>query len=61
MTQPINLRRARKDRLRAAERARADADAARHGRTRAEREAEEAAEAKTRRHHEGHRLPGEGE
>ncbi len=37
MTQPINLRQARKQRARAERRAEADASAASHGRTKAER------------------------
>ena len=42
MTTPINLNKARKARDRAAEKARADANAVKHGRTKAERLAEAA-------------------
>ena len=50
MTTPINLNRARKARAREEARRQADANAARHGRTKAGREAERAAaEARARR------------
>lgn len=50
MTQPINLARARKARDRAAEKAQADANALRHGRSKAERllEAAQAEQARRR-------------
>lgn len=52
----VSLSRARKDRARAARRVEADANAARHGRTKAERMAEDAAAEKARRALDGHAL-----
>lgn len=50
MTTPVNLNHVRKQRARAADKARADENAARHGRTKAQRvlEAAQADKAKTR-------------
>ena len=55
MSQPINLNRFRKDKARAEKRARADANAVKHGRTKAEKTAEAAREAKAKRDLDGHR------
>ena len=49
MSQPVNLNKARKARDRAAEKAQADANALRHGRTKAERLLEAAQAEKARR------------
>ena len=55
----VNLRAARKARARDARRAEADANAARHGRTKAQRADEEAAAERAQRHLDGHeRDPG---
>ena len=48
MTDIVNLNKVRKDRDRTARKAQADANAAKHGRTKAERLAEAAREAKAR-------------
>lgn len=53
---PINLRQARKARARAEARAQGDANAARHGRPTAEREAEHARDAIETRRLDGHKL-----
>ena len=55
---PINLRRARKARDRAARRFEADANAARHGRPKTERARLDAEADREARRHEGHRLDG---
>lgn len=55
MSTPVNLNRARKQRAREAARRKADANAARHGRTRAEREAEAARAAQDARRLDDHR------
>ena len=55
MTTPVNLNRERKRRARAAERRRADENAARHGLTKAERRAREAEAKRTARGLDGHR------
>ena len=49
MSQPVNLNKARKTRDRAAEKAQADANALKHGRTKAERLLEAAQAEKARR------------
>ncbi len=51
---PVNLNRVRKERLREERKARADANAAKFGRTKAERVLEATREAKARRHLDGH-------
>jgi len=56
---PVNLNRVRKQKARAAKRARASENAARFGRTKAEREAEEIAAARARARLDGHRLEDE--
>jgi hypothetical protein len=56
MAKVVNLRRAAKARARADKSAKAATNAALHGRTKAQREAEEAAAAKARRDQDGHRL-----
>lgn len=53
---PINLSRARKDRDRAEAKRQADANALRHGRTKAERLAEAARDEKARRLLDGHEI-----
>ncbi|WP_298432961.1 DUF4169 family protein [uncultured Jannaschia sp.] len=55
MAKLVNLKAARKARDRDAARAAGDANAAKHGRTKAEREAERAAAAKAARDLDGHR------
>ncbi|MEO0694280.1 MAG: DUF4169 family protein [Pseudomonadota bacterium] len=55
MSQPINLNRVRKDKARADKRARADANAVKHGRSKAERDADTAREAKAKRELDAHR------
>ncbi|MEM9476126.1 MAG: DUF4169 family protein [Pseudomonadota bacterium] len=55
MTKPINLNRVRKDKARAENRARADANAVKHGRTKAEKQADDARAAKAQRDLDGHR------
>lgn len=54
MKKVINLRQARKQRSRADKRVEADANAARHGRSKAQKAQEAAAVAKARRHLDGH-------
>ncbi|SDG24409.1 DUF4169 family protein [Alloyangia pacifica] len=56
MSNVINLNRFRKDRARAEKRAQADENAARHGRSKAERQRETNAAAKSARDLEGHKL-----
>ena len=59
MAEIINLRQARKQAARKAARAQADANAAKFGRSKAERALQEAQAEKTRREHEAHRRdPG---
>ncbi len=53
MTSVINLRQARKDRDRAEKRAKADANAAKHGRTKAQKAAEKADADRAARHLDG--------
>ena len=57
---PVNLNKARKARDRAAEKAQADANAVKHGRTKAQRVAEAAAEARMARALDAHRFDDEG-
>ena len=59
MSAPVNLNRARKARAREEARRRADANAARHGRTKAERQAEAAEAERLARRHEEHRRTDE--
>ncbi|WP_343502394.1 DUF4169 family protein [Alloyangia pacifica] len=61
MTNVINLNRFRKDRARAEKRAQADENAARHGRSKAEKQREAAEAAKSARALEGHRLDAPGD
>ncbi|MEM8824341.1 MAG: DUF4169 family protein [Pseudomonadota bacterium] len=56
MGKVINLRKARKTRARKDKAAKADANAARHGRTKAQKTVEDAAAAKARRDLDGHRI-----
>lgn len=56
----VNLRTVRKQRIRAEKKARADENAARFGRTRAQRELERAEEEKARRHLDQHRKDDDG-
>lgn len=56
MSKVVSLSRARKDRAKADKRAAADANAARFGRTRVERDAEEARAAKAARDIDAHKL-----
>jgi len=55
---PINLNRFRKDKARADKRARGDENAARHGRTRAQKALERARDEKARRDLDGHERDG---
>jgi hypothetical protein len=55
MTQVINLRQARKDKARSAARAQADANAAKHGRSKAARQLEQAQADKARAHLDAHK------
>lgn len=55
MSKIVNLRQARKQRDRAAKLADGDANAARHGRTKAEKQAEDTAAAKAEQHLDGHK------
>lgn len=59
MAEIVNLRSARKLRERAKKRTQADANAAKFGRSRAERAAEEARADQVRRHLDGHRREPE--
>lgn len=54
----INLRQARKDRDRAAKRAKGDANAAKFGQSKAEKALTRAETDQSRRHLDGHRLEG---
>ncbi|WP_226621401.1 DUF4169 family protein [Alloyangia pacifica] len=56
MSNVINLNRVRKDRARAEKRAQADENAARHGRSKAEKQREAAEAKKSERDLEGHKL-----
>lgn len=59
MSQPINLNRARKDRARKEKKAKADANAAKYGRTKAEKQAQDTVSSKSDRALDGHKLaPG---
>ncbi|MWB77177.1 DUF4169 family protein [Pseudooceanicola sp. 216_PA32_1] len=59
MAQPVNLNRFRKDKARADKKARADENAVKFGRTKAEKDAEKARADKARRELDGHRRdPG---
>ncbi len=53
---PVNLNRVRKQKARDAEKSRADQNAARFGRTKAQKVEEEAASARARTHLDAHRL-----
>jgi hypothetical protein len=55
MGKPVNLNRFRKDKARAEKKARADANAAKFGRSKAERELERARDEKAARHLDGHK------
>lgn len=57
--QPVNLKRFRKARQRADDRAQADANAAKFGRTKADRMLEAARSAKARAMLDGHEMEGE--
>jgi hypothetical protein len=61
MAEIINLRRARKDKARAAREAAAAENRVRHGRSRADKRAGDAADELARRRHEGHRLETDGD
>ena len=61
MSAPVNLNRARKARARDEARRRADANALRHGRTKAEREARAAEAERAARRHDGHRRDPSGD
>lgn len=56
MGKPVSLSRYRKDKARAEKKARADANAVKFGRTKAERDAEKAREDKALRDIDGHKL-----
>ncbi|GGE24007.1 hypothetical protein GCM10011360_10640 [Primorskyibacter flagellatus] len=56
MAEIVNLNRFRKNRARAEKRAEADANAARHGQTKAERQQTEAEKAQAAKRLDGHRL-----
>lgn len=56
MGKPVNLNRFRKDKARAEKKARADANAAKFGRSKAERELDKARETKTVRDIDSHKL-----
>ncbi|MBF9031483.1 DUF4169 family protein [Rhodobacterales bacterium HKCCE3408] len=59
MSQPVNLNRFRKDKAREERKAKADANAAKFGRTKAERIAEAAREAQARKLLDGHKRDDE--
>lgn len=60
MSRIINLRQARKQRDRATRRAEADANAARHGEAKPQRELRKARAEQAERNHQGHRIePGD--
>lgn len=61
MSEPINLNKARKTRLRAGTKARADANAAMSGRSKAERAAEAAQSDRARAHLDRHRVERDDE
>ncbi|MCH2163067.1 MAG: DUF4169 family protein [Marinovum sp.] len=54
--QPVNLNRFRKQKARAEKRARADANAAKFGRTKSERAAQDTESVKTKRYLDGHAV-----
>jgi hypothetical protein len=56
MSQPINLNKARKQKLRAGQKAQADANAIKFGRSKARRQAEAAETEKAARHLDGHKT-----
>jgi hypothetical protein len=56
---PVNLNRVRKQKARAGEKARADENAARFGRTKAQKAEEDAARARARAHLDAHRREDE--
>jgi len=60
VAQPVNLNRYRKDKARAEKKARGDANAAKFGRTKAEREAEAKRAERAARDLDGHRLGEDG-
>lgn len=55
MSTPINMNKVRKDRARAAKKARADRNAVSHGRTKAEKDAAKAEATKAAKHLDGHK------
>ncbi|MFW8636570.1 DUF4169 family protein [Cribrihabitans pelagius] len=59
MSKPVNLNRYRKDKARAAKKARADQNAVAFGRTKAEKELEKAREAQDVRRLDGHKRDDE--
>lgn len=59
MSHPINLNRVRKDKARAEKRARADGNAAKFGRTKAQKAAEEADRSRAEKHLDQHRRDEE--
>ena len=59
MSQPINLNKARKAKLRAGKRAQADENAVKFGRTKAQRRVEEADKARSLQHLDHHRRDPE--
>ncbi|MEM9343614.1 MAG: DUF4169 family protein [Pseudomonadota bacterium] len=56
MSQPINLNRARKDRARKEKKAKADANAAKFGRTKAQKQAQDTTRDMADRHIDAHKL-----
>jgi hypothetical protein len=61
MAEIVNLRRARKQKARAEDAARADANRARFGTPKVERRTREAEQERAARAHQGHKLEGEKE
>ena len=61
MAEIVNLRRARKQKMRAEDAARAEANRTRFGTPKAERQSREAEQQRAARAHEGHKLEGEKE
>lgn len=61
MTKVVNLRQARKARQRREKEAAAEANRARFGRSKGERQESDRSRAADNRHHEGHRLEEDGE
>lgn len=61
MSEPVNLNKARKARLRSGAKARADANAAKFGRSKAERAAEAAQSDRARAHLDRHRVARDDE